>query len=202
MTSAPYHHGNLREALAEAAVEAAREHGPDGLAVRELARRVGVSHNAAYRHFADRDALVDVVAERAHAGLVEAMQRRLDRVAETEPVARARRRLIEIGAGYVDYALAEPGLFRVLFTAYPGVPDSSPQTDDPYGMLNAALDDLVAVGYLDPVARPGAEIGCWSAVHGFAVLNTEGPLRGLPPEEREATLQAMLGRLDLAHGRS
>jgi AcrR family transcriptional regulator len=210
VTAARYHHGNLREALADAAVAAAREHGPDGLAVRELARRVGVSHNAAYRHFADRDALVAVVAERALAGLVEAMERRLAAVTETDRVLRARRRLVELGAGYVDYALAEPGLFRVLFTAYPDVPsspddspDDSPVDDDghdPFFMLNAALDDLVDVGYLDPAGRPGAEIGCWAAVHGFAVLTTEGPLRSLSADEREATLQAMLARLDLAHG--
>ncbi|MDO9455171.1 TetR/AcrR family transcriptional regulator [Nocardioides sp.] len=205
MTATRYHHGNLREALADAAVDAAREHGPDGLAVRELARRVGVSHNAAYRHFADRDALVDVVAGRALTGLVEAMERRLARVDETDPVLRARRRLIELGAGYVDYALAEPGLFRVLFTAYPEVPglDDKPEGEDadPFAMLNAALDDLVDVGYLDPASRPGAEIGCWSAVHGFAVLNIEGPLRAMPADEREATLQAMLAHIDLAYGR-
>lgn len=200
MPAARYHHGNLREALAEAAVEAAREHGPDGLAVRELARRVGVSHNAAYRHFADRDALVDVVAEEALAGLVAAMERRLATVTATDPVLRARRRLVELGAGYVDFALGEPGLFRVLFTAYPEAPQADQGALDPFSMLNAALDELVAVGYLDPAVRPGAEIGCWSAVHGFAVLNAEGPLRGLSPDDREAALQAMLGSIDLAYG--
>ncbi|HEV2796023.1 MAG TPA: helix-turn-helix domain-containing protein, partial [Nocardioides sp.] len=65
MATTPYHHGNLRDALVAAAVEAVREGGPEALSLRELARRVGGSHAAAYRHFADRDALVDVVAERA-----------------------------------------------------------------------------------------------------------------------------------------
>jgi AcrR family transcriptional regulator len=195
-----YHHGNLREALADAAVDAARELGPDGLAVRELARRVGVSHNAAYRHFADRDALVDVVADRALLGLVAAMERRLADVDEPDPVLRARRRLTEIGAGYVDYAIAEPGLFRVLFTAYPEVPGPGTEPGDPFAILNAALDDLVAVGYLAPGTRPGAEISCWSAVHGFSVLCTEGPLRGLATEDRDAALAAMLATIDAAYG--
>ena len=200
MTTARYHHGNLREALAEAAVEAARESGPDGLAVRELARRVGVSHNAAYRHFADREALVDVVAERGLVGLMAAMDRRLATVTDTDPVQRARRRLQEVGAGYVDFAVAEPGLFRVLFTAYPGAPDHKGGGEDPYGKLNAALDDLVAVGYLSPEVRPGAEVTCWSAVHGFSVLCTEGPLRALPSAEREQALMAMLGTIDRSYG--
>jgi AcrR family transcriptional regulator len=205
VTTARYHHGNLREALADAAVESAREHGPDGLAVRELARRVGVSHNAAYRHFADRDALVDVVAERALAGLIEAMEQRLAGVTETDPVLRARRRLTEIGRGYVDYAVAEPGLFRVLFTAYPQVPESlgePGEPGDPFAILNAALDDLVDVGYLEPATRPGAEITCWAAVHGFSVLCTEGPLRGLAETDRDAALTAMLATIDTAYGAS
>ncbi|MFB9315316.1 TetR/AcrR family transcriptional regulator [Nocardioides plantarum] len=202
MTTARYHHGNLREALADAAVESAREHGPDGLAVRELARRVGVSHNAAYRHFADRDALVDVVAERAMNGLVEVMERRIAGVTETHPVRRARARLTELGRGYVDYAVAEPGLFRVLFTAYPEFPEMGTGTEpgDPFAMLNAALDDLVAVGYLAPRTRAGAAITCWSAVHGFSVLCIEGPLRGLAQSDRDAALAAMLDTIDAAYG--
>lgn len=206
VTATRYHHGNLREALADAAVQAARELGPDGLAVRELARRVGVSHNAAYRHFADRDALVDTVAQRAMLGLVAAMERRLaevdqvDQVDQVDPVLRARRRLTAIGTGYVDYAIAEPGLFRVLFTAYPEVPPDEKEAGEPFAMLNAALDDLVAVGYLAPGTRPGAEISCWSAVHGFSVLCTEGPLRGLADADRDVALTAMLETIDTAYG--
>jgi AcrR family transcriptional regulator len=203
VTGSAYHHGNLRAALVESAVEVVRERGPDGLAVRDLARRVGVSHNAAYRHFADRDALVDVVAELALDGLVTAIRRRRDPVADDDPVTQARRRLVAIGAGYVDFALTEPGLFRLLFTAYPVPPDHEPggeDAEDPYGMLNAALDDLVAVGYLRREDRPGADVTCWSVVHGFAVLTTEGPLRGLQPSERSAALLSLLLGVDRGLG--
>ncbi|WP_082624026.1 TetR/AcrR family transcriptional regulator [Nocardioides sp. Soil805] len=202
MTTTPYHHGNLRTALVEAAVETVRERGPEGLALREVARRVGVSHNAAYRHFADRDALVDAVAERAMVELVGAVHRRLDTVDEADPVARARRRLVAIGAGYVEFALAEPGLFRLLFTAYPDAPDAEGAGEDPYGMLNVALDELVDVGYLSPKDRPGAEVTCWSVVHGFAVLNVEGPLRGLEPSDRAAALTSLLLSVDRGLGAS
>ena len=202
MTRAPYHHGNLREALVEAAVEVVREAGPEGLALRELARRVGVSHAAAYRHFADREALVDAVAERAMDALLAVVHDRLAAVDETDPVARARRRLVQIGVGYVDFAVAEPGLFRLLFTAYPDPPEGKdPDGEDPYSMLNAALDDLVAVGYLDPRDRPGTEVTCWSAVHGFSVLNVEGPLRGMGAPEREAALTSLLLGIDRGLGR-
>lgn len=209
MTGSPYHHGNLRDALVEAAVEVVREGGPEALSLRELARRVGVSHAAAYRHFADREALVDVVAERALDALVATVHRRLARLSDDDPVTVARRRLREIGAGYVEFALAESGLFRLLFTAYPEPPEGASEGaseeaeksgDDPYGMLNAALDDLVAVGYLDPGVRVGADVTCWSAVHGFAVLNVEGPLRGLSTAERESTLAGLLQGIDRGLG--
>ncbi len=202
MSTSPYHHGNLRDALVEAAVDVVREGGPEALSLRELARRVGVSHAAAYRHFADREALVDVAAEGALAGLVTRIHGRLDGVDESDPVTAARRRLVAIGRGYVEFALAESGLFRLLFTAYPAPPEGKDGAsgDDPYGMLNAALDDLVEVGYLSSADRVGADVTCWSAVHGFSVLNVEGPLRGLPAEERDAALMTMLLGIDRGLG--
>ena len=124
---------------------------------------MGVSHNAAYRHFADREQLVEAVARLGLADLVAAMQRR-SRPAAADAVRSARRPLADIGRGYVDFALAQPGLFRVVFTAYPEPPKRAAHRrrrrsrDDPFGMLNAALDDLVDVGFLAASARPGAEI--------------------------------------------
>ena len=198
----PYHHGNLREALVEEAVDVVRAGGPEALSLRELARRVGVSHAAAYRHFAAREAVVDAVAERALEALVAVVHRRLAEVDAVDPVARARLRLVGIGAGYVQFALTEPGLFRLLFTAYPDPPaGKDPDGQDPYSMLNAALDELVAAGYLDPRDRPGAEVTCWSAVHGFAVLNIEGPLRGMAEPARDAALTGLLHGVDRGLGR-
>jgi AcrR family transcriptional regulator len=201
-TSARYHHGHLREALTAAAVAAARERGVDGLALRELARTVGVSHNAAYRHFADREALVEAVATEGLAGLVASCERELATVTATDPVERARRRLAALGRGYVAFAVAEPGLFRVLFTAYPDSPGSEDKAagPDPYGMLNDALDELVDVGFLAPEARLGADVNCWSAVHGFAVLVTEGPLRGLTAAERDEMQEHIVDAIDRSYG--
>ena len=198
-----YHHGNLRASLVEAAIELARAEGPDGIVVREAARRVGVSHNAAYRHFSDRGELIAEVALYGLGELVAAAGRRLDLVTSRSPVLRARRRLAELGRGYVDFALAEPGLFKATFASFPSLGD--PRDDDgdkpdPFGMLGAALDDLVAVGFLAPAHRPGAEIMCWSAVHGFAVLHLEGPLYGSPPAEREAALDHLVATIDRGYG--
>ena len=67
-------------------------------------------------------------------------------------------------------------------------------------MLNAALDDLVTVGFLDADLRAGADVTCWSAVHGFAVLNVEGPLRALSAEERDTTLSGLLLGIDRGFG--
>src|SRR3954466_8852272 len=89
----PYHHGNLRAALVQTGVGLARTSGPDGVVLREVARRTGVSHNAAYRHFADRDELLGEIASLAAGQLEEAMQRRLDEVEEEDPAQRSRARL-------------------------------------------------------------------------------------------------------------
>ncbi|WP_220793543.1 TetR/AcrR family transcriptional regulator [Nocardioides stalactiti] len=186
-----YHHGNLREALVQAAVVLGREKGPDGIVLREVARRAGVSHNAAYRHFADRDELVREVARVGLDELSAAMQARVKRVRVTDPVARARRRLRETGKAYVDYAIAEPGLFATAFSVV-----ALGELDGPYEHLSAALDECLAVGFLPPEKRDGAELSCWAGVHGFSMLYGTGPLSEAPKKERDADLDRLLDRID------
>jgi AcrR family transcriptional regulator len=192
----PYHHGNLRPVLVDTAVELARTTGPEGVVLREVARRAGVSHNAAYRHFADRAALLAEVTDRAMGDLEEAMRARLARVAVDDPAARATERLRETGRAYVDFALREPGLFTVAFTtpAAPGSPGEHDATTStgPYGVLNGVLDELVEVGALPAERRNGADVTCWSVVHGYAELHVHGPLRHLPAAVRDQALESVL----------
>jgi AcrR family transcriptional regulator len=196
----PYHHGNLREALVRAAADLAREQGPGGVVLREVARRTGVSHNAAYRHFADRDALLAQVALDGMARLADHMRAAVDQVDGPDPVVVARRRLSATGRAYVEFALTEPGFFAVAFadvaqelmSATIASPAPGDRADaDPYALLNLALDDLVAVGAVTPARREGAEVACWAAVHGFAQLHL-GPLKGVSARERATHLEAML----------
>jgi AcrR family transcriptional regulator len=186
-----YHHGNLREALVEAAVELGREKGPDGIVIREVARRTGVSHNAAYRHFADRDELLHEVARVGMDGLSAVMLQRVKRVRVSDPVERARRRLREVGKAYVDYAIAEPGLFAVAFKGLP-----FDELSGPYELLTDALDECLEVGFMPEEKRPGAELTCWAGVHGFAMLYGTGPLREVPKRQRDADLNRLLDRID------
>ena len=191
----PYHHGNLRAALVEAGAELARTAGPDGVVLREVARRTGVSHNAAYRHFADRDALLSEIAEVANEQLEQAMQRQLDEVSETDPARRARARLRATGRAYVEFALSEPGLFNVAFCPTDAA-DSSPDDAPPYLLLGQVLDELVDAGALSPDDRLGADVVCWSAVHGLSVLLLDGPLRDLNAEERTGLLEKLIATVE------
>jgi AcrR family transcriptional regulator len=194
-----YHHGNLRPTLVEAAVGLARANGPDGVVLREVARQTGVSHNAAYRHFADRDELLAEVAGAAMQQLAGAMTAELATVTETDRLPRAVARMRATGRAYVHFALAEPGLFDVAFAAHTGgTPGSDPDPDadsDPYVLLGRVLDELVTVGAVSAERREGAEVFCWSSVHGFAVLHLRGPMRDVPTEERAESLELLLDRI-------
>ena len=149
-----YHHGNLRPALVEAAAELARAQGPDGVVLREVARRTGVSHNAAYRHFADREELLAEVAAAGMDGLEQAMLRPVGDGPHPGPVAprgaqaaRDRARLRASSRSPSRDSSEWPSR-RTWASAEGG----------PYALLNAALDELVEVGAMPPDRRAGADV--------------------------------------------
>lgn len=190
VTRRSYHHGDLRNALTRAAVGLAEKGGPEAVSIRAAARAVGVTPTAAYRHFSGHDELLSTAKDLAIASLAEAMRKCLAALpADADPVRNAVHRLAALGQGYLQFALAEPGLFSTAFCL--GEPmslvEAATQDHHPFGMLAAALDELVAVGYLDPAHRPLAEISTWSTTHGLANLIVEGPLGELSGQERDMT---------------
>jgi AcrR family transcriptional regulator len=215
-----YHHGDLRNALLQAALRLVSRHGVEGFSLRESARAVGVSPAAAYRHFEDKTALLAALAVDGLARMAQAMEAAIDRVPD-EPgtPARAVAELAAIGTAYVEFAVANPSQFRVMFGPWcerlvgeDPPPGTFPRDRDPYQILVDTLDALVRSGAVRPEAREGAEIAAWSSVHGLASLLVEGvivfgPAERRAPmemgvEERRAALEQVLRAVLAALGAS
>ena len=101
----------------------------------------------------------------------------------------------ETGRAYVEFALAEPGLFTVAFCPT-DTPEGGMDDAAPYLLLGQVLDELVEAGAVSPADRLGADVACWSAVHGLSVLLLDGPLHHLPPEEREGVIAKLLATVE------
>lgn len=169
----------------EAGLELARSGGPDAVVLREVTRTVGVVPNTAYRHFADREALLAAVRDEAVRKLARRMAAGMSQVrAGPHTPTGARLRLQAVGRAYLEFARTEPGLFDTAF-AVAEHPMSSQGEDDrqPLEHLQAALDDLVHAGLLEPARRQNIEYPTWATVHGLAVL-LRGPLRSLPDRDK------------------
>lgn len=182
----------------QAGLELARSGGPDAVVLREATRMVGVVPNAAYRHFAHRDALLAAVRDEA----VRKLARRMaDGMSKVRPGPHtptgARLRLRAVGQAYLEFARTEPGLFDTAFA----VPDhpGDPEIDEaaPLELLQAGLDNLVSAGILGSARRLNLEYPIWASVHGLAVL-LRGPLQSLPEREKTRLEDQMLAFIGAA----
>jgi AcrR family transcriptional regulator len=198
-----YRHGDLHHALIVAGTELARNGGPDAVVLREATRRVGVAPNAAYRHFADRRALLEAVCAAAQSLLAVAIESELASVPKTgAPADDARARLRAVGTGYLHFAQTEPGLFRTAFSASRdlekvGDPARAGASGlSPFLLLGSVLDELVDAGALPKERRPAAEFLAWSSVHGLAMLLIDGPLRALDKKQAHAIIERLLDMVD------
>jgi AcrR family transcriptional regulator len=160
-TSRPYHHGDLRAALLDAALGLLEE--DETFSLRAVARRAGVSPTAPYRHYQDKEALLAALATYGFDQLAD----RLDAAAELTGMAEE----------YVTFALAHPGLFRLMY----GRPTAN----------NASARTAAILA--SRVADPAVQIGAWAMVHGLAVLLLDGRLPGADPRQLvRATVAAVL----------
>jgi AcrR family transcriptional regulator len=177
-----YHHGDLRNALLAAALKLVARHGAEGFSLREAARALGVSPAAAYRHFEDRSALLRALAHEGLSHLALAMEEAVASApGEPGSTERAAAELARIGTAYVEFAVAHPSRFRVMFgpwcdLAQELAPELLPRGRDPLHVLTDTLDGMVRAGAITAGAREGAEVSTWSAVHGLASLLVDGGL--------------------------
>lgn len=184
-----YHHGNLREALVEEALSLIEEEGVERLTLRAVARRVGVTHAAPYRHFADKTAMIGGVAEKGFRLLTDHLTRTLD--AAPSPVAR----LQALGRGYVTFALEHPAYFRLMFGPEAADKSRDPRLDEAAKAAFALVPKTIAAAQEDGFVRPGdpleLAIGLWAVGHGVAVLLVDGAI----PEGAETDPMTLTDRV-------
>ncbi|SCF36923.1 DNA-binding transcriptional regulator, AcrR family [Micromonospora viridifaciens] len=177
--SRAYHHGDLRRALLDAAVEAMTESGPAALSLRDLARRAGVSHAAPAHHFGDKAGLLTALAAQGFDRLTEALRGAGDD-------------LVEVGVAYVGFAVRHRAHFEVMFR-----PDLYHADDAEVTAARARAGEVLRTGVARHTGR-GPEVdslAAWSIVHGFATLWLAGALPPRVGPDPEAAARTVISRL-------
>lgn len=175
-----YHHGNLRQALIDAAITMIERDGTVAeLSLREVASTAGVSQAAPYAHFSDKRALLAAVAEAGFAQLAEFMR------LGVRPSSSPAQRFLATGRGYVHFALKSPGMFRLMFGASLGgladFPALQAKADVAYGLFVEALDAVATS--TKPGDMMALRLSTWSLIHGLASLLVE---QRLPVDRKRA----------------
>lgn len=159
--SQAYHHGDLKAALRAEAERILVERGVAEVGLREVARALGVSHNAPYRHFANREALL---ADIAAGGFQRLGAMYAEAIRPVDPIAR----VTAIGHNYLRFALAEPAVFRLMMgkdLAKPQYVGLKSAADGVFALVRA---ELLAADVPDPAIAE--TLALWSMVHGIAIL--------------------------------
>ncbi|MQA60494.1 MAG: TetR family transcriptional regulator [Actinophytocola sp.] len=179
MTGRSYHHGDLRRAVLDAAIDVITTAGPAAISLRDLARGAGVSHAAPAHHFKDKAGVLTALAVEGHERLAAYLTAALE---DDEPELR------ELGVSYVRFALDHPAHFEVMFR-----PDLHHEDDPELVAAKERIAGLLAGGVAAvPAERRGADAGlaaiaAWSLAHGFATLwrggNIQRPASGADPAE-------------------
>jgi AcrR family transcriptional regulator len=176
----PYHHGDLRSALIDAAVRTIEDVGPAAMSLREVARRAGVTHPAVTYHFGDKAGLLTAVAAEGYRLLGDALSQAQPRTAG----------LLEMGVAYVRFAVTHRAYFEVMYR-----PELYDQTDPALKRAKAATAVLLYGSRHPDVEQLSNGIAAWAIVHGIATLWLNGnlpPQLGHDPEQITRTVASHL----------
>jgi AcrR family transcriptional regulator len=174
-----YHHGDLRRAIVSAALEILSETQSLEFSLRELARRAGVSHNAPYKHFADKRELLAAISTAGFERLTERMRK------DVMGQRNARAQLFALWRAYIQHGVENPALYRLMFGGYLSSADDGRPTIERAAaeQTKALLTELIVKGGLGrPIPNTprnerkiaAAILACWSLVHGLTMLLADG----------------------------
>jgi AcrR family transcriptional regulator len=190
----PYHHGDLKRVLVDAALQLAEEGGAEAVSVREAARRAGVSPGAPFRHFPSRVALMTAVAEEAQRRFRAEIDAALSEVPDGDPLARFRC----LGLAYLRWAMRNPAHFEIISSGkyfdHDQATELSRDNSELIGMTERTLADAFAKGQLRSGDLKRVQIAGRAMVYGFARMNIDGhfPRWGIAEADAERTAEAIL----------
>jgi AcrR family transcriptional regulator len=167
MQKKSYHHGDLRKALIENGVRLVTEGDAEKLSLREVARMAGVSATAVYHHFPDKQALLSALAQEGLARLATAQYR------ASEQAGGGKAGFAATGRAYVNFALENPALFKLIGSTHAPPLDKADDLPDPMAFLLANATALAPPG-APPIAAQAIAIQGWALAHGLALLMLEG----------------------------
>ncbi|HEY0877089.1 MAG TPA: TetR/AcrR family transcriptional regulator [Zeimonas sp.] len=190
MTTGSYHHGNLRQALVEAALERLEREGVEKITLRAIAAQVGVSHAAPYAHFRDKDALLAAVSAAGFGRLRQRLH------ASRDAADSGRAALARMGCAYVAFARSHPALYSLMFRRTPEGRGRHDELDQAAESAWRELHEVVAATVPRAEARSAA-VAAWALVHGLASLLNERLVRLQPDDAaHRARDEAALGMRD------
>jgi AcrR family transcriptional regulator len=190
----PYHHGDLRRVLIDAALQLVGEGGPEAVSVREAARRAGVSPGAPFRHFPSRDALMQAVAEEAQRRFRAEIEAALAAAAPGDPLGRFRC----LGLAYLRWAMRNPTHFEIIssrrFFDHDRAAAISRDNAELIELTERTLAEAFAAGQLRSGDLKRVQIAGRALVYGFARMNIDGhfPRWGVAGAKAEQTAEAIL----------
>lgn len=176
-----YHHGNLREAILEASLDWIKKNGVDSLSLREIAKKLGVTHSAPNKHFPKKEVLLATLIEQ---GFIEFKSYLESSGVEME--TKPKEAFIRMGLGYIRFANKNPEIYRLMFShtivnfmEYPGMLKAGQEAFD-------VLHNSVRLLQSKNVVRQGNSLEIaymiWSFTHGFVLLSQDGKLKGVQTE--------------------